>query len=260
MPFKKNTVLIVIVGILLILSLNFFQKEVKGFFYTVSSPVQKYFWGVGSGISDFFGGIANFKNIKLENEELKLTVQGLIAENAALEELKQENATLREALEVGLQKEFRLAFVEIVSKDAGQESVLINQGYEYGLSEGMPVVTEQNVLLGKITEVYNNFSRVTLISDKESSFDAKISDKDITGVIRGKGSSDVDFNLVPQDKEIEEGDLIVSSSMGGVYPRNLLVGSVERVAKSDVKPFYEIEVLPFFNIQELDKVFIILDF
>jgi len=261
-PFlkRKKILIIVIVGVTLVLSLNFFSKEVRGFFYSFSSPIQKSFWGVGNSISGFFEGLANTGKLKKENDDLKLTIEQLLAENMSLQETKKENEFLREALEIGLPKEFRLALAEVISKDINQDCVLIDLGAKDGLLEGMPVITQQKTLLGKIIEVYDSFSRVMLISHQESSFDAGVVDSNITGVIKGKGSFEIEFDLVPKDEEVVEGDLIVSSALGGLYPQGLLVGQVKKIEQSDIQPFYQIEVSPFFDLPEIDKVFVALNF
>ncbi len=256
---KRGKVLIVIVGILIVLSLNFFQKEVKGFFYFISSPIQKSLWTAGDNISDFFEGIFRTGDLKKESEDFKLRIQELLAENTSLKELEKENQVLREALELGLQKNFRLALADVISKDAGGDALLVNMGLRDGLSEDMPVVTSQKVLLGRVAKVYDSFSYVSLISDKESSFDAEISDTKITGVVKGKGNLKLELDLISQDKEVNLGDLIISTALGGMYPKGILVGSIKEIERSDIQPFYRISVFPFFDIQELENVFIILN-
>jgi rod shape-determining protein MreC len=183
-----------------------------------------------------------------------------MAENALLKETEKENEFLREALGVGLQKEFRLALAEVIGKDIGQDAILVNQGSKDGILAGMPVITQQKTLLGKVSEVYDDFSWVILISNNKSSFDAKVVQSGVAGVIKGQGNSKINFDLVPQNEEIFEGELVVSSSLGGLYPAGLLVGSIKKIEQSDVKPFYRIAVSPFFDIQELAKVLIILNF
>ena len=260
-PFsKKKKILITIVGVLIILSLNFFQKEVKGFFYSISAPIQKTLRQASDNVADFFGGLFQAKDLKKENEALVLRIQVLLAENTSLQELQQENEILRETLEIGLQKDFRFTLAEIISKDIGQDSILISQGSKDGLMKGMPVITQQKVLLGKITEVYEDFARVSLISNQESSFDAEIPDRDASGVVKGRGGQLLDLDLISQDKEIKEGDLVVSASLGGIYPKGLLVGLIQEIKRSDVDPFYQIAVSLFFDLKEIDSVLIILDF
>jgi rod shape-determining protein MreC len=257
---QRNKVLILVIVVLLIFSLNFFSKEVRNFFYSVSRPVQNIFWRTGDRISDFFEGIFGRENLKKENEELKSENQKLLAENVTLEEIKTENQTLRKALKIGLEKEFQLDFAEVAGKYIDQDSILINKGSKNGLFENMPVITEDKVLVGKIVEVHRDFSRVALISNKESFFDVQISGKGIDGLVRGKGSSEVYLDLIPRDKEIREGDLVVSSSLGGKYPEGLLVGVVKEIKKSDIQPFQQAEISPFLDLQELKNVFVILNF
>ena len=262
---KKNLfslTIIIIIGLLLIFSLNFFQKEVKSFFYFISSPIQKTLWRAGDRVSDFFELITEIKNLKREKEELKLKIQELIAQNLSLKELEKENKVLREALEIGLEKEFKLSLAEVVSKDISQDSILINKGSKDGIANNSPVITQQKTLVGKIGEVYENFSRVILISNKESSFDAKISDpeNDISGVVNGKGNLQLFLDFVPQEKEIKEGDFIVTTSLGGIFPKGLLVGQIGKVLRSDIEPFQQAKIRPAFDIRELETVFIITDF
>ncbi len=270
--FKKKKVLIwVFVGILVIVLLNFFQKEVRSFFYSVSSPIQKVLFEAGNKTSDFLESIIEAGDLKNETNELKLKNQELLAQVVALNELKKENKILREALEIELQKDFKLALSQIIGKDISQDFILINKGSEDGISEGMPAVTQQRILVGKISEVYENFSKVMLISNKESSFDAKISAPDgpppeagqednISGIVKGKGNSKVSFDLVLREEDIFEGDIVVTSALGGIFPKALLVGKIKTIKKIDIEQFQQAEIEPFFDISDAENIFIILDF
>ncbi len=255
--YKKNKILIIVVAILFILSLNFFQKPVKNFFYLASSPVQKFFCRIGENISKFSEKIRKIEELKEESEELKLRNQELLAEIVSLKELKTENKILRQALGLGLQKEFKLALAEVIGKEILEDSILINKGKKDGIAKDMPVITCQKFLIGKISEVYKDFSRVMLISSKEACFDVQIYQKDIKGVVKGKGSLNFFLDLIPQDKEISNEDIVITSAFGGVFPKNLLVGKIKRIKISDIEPFQQAEISPFFDIKELESVFII---
>ncbi|MDI6591797.1 MAG: rod shape-determining protein MreC [Patescibacteria group bacterium] len=256
----KNKILIAIIGVLVILSLNFFQKEVKNIFYLISSPIQKGLWQIGERVSNFFETISEIKNLKKENKELKLKIQELLAENAALKELKKENKILRRALDIGLEKEFKLALAEVIGKNISQDSLIINRGFEDGISKGMPVITEQKTLVGKISQVYKNFSEVELSSNKNSSFDAKILNSDIQGIVKGKGNLKLFLEFIPQKKEIKEGASVVTTALGGIFPESLLVGEIKEIKKSDIKPFQQAEIEPAFDLEEIETLFIITNF
>ena len=256
---KIGIISVLIVVFFLVFNLTPLGAEVKNFFYLISLPIQKTFWQGGAKVSEFFETISEIKNLKKENEQLKLKIQELTAENVALKELKKENELLREALEIGLEKEFKLILSQVIGKDISQDFILIDKGAKDGISENMPVITQQKVLVGKISQVYRNFSKVQLISDKNSSFDAKISDQEIFGLVKGKGNFNLSFNLVPKENEIKEGDLLVTSALGGVFPAGLIIGKISQVRKSDLEPFQTAQIQPAFNLRDLEKLFIIFE-
>lgn len=257
---KAGIVIIFLIILLLALNLTNFFKEVKNFFYLISSPFQKTLLAAGESTSDFLSGILEISTFKQQIENLQFKNQELTGEIVVLKELKKENESLREALKIGLEKDFQLEAVNLVSKDISQDVILIDKGEIDGISKGMPVITPQKVLLGTISEVYKNFSNIMLITNEKSSFDAKIADKEIYGVAKGKGDLKLSLEFLPKDKTISPGDLLETSVLGGVYPKGLLVGEIKEVKKSDVEPFQAAEISPTFNLKKLDILFIIKSF
>ena len=253
----RSILLFTVLAVLVIVALNFYQKQVRNFFYLISAPIQKTFWRAGDRVYDFFETILDIKNLKKENEGLKLKIQSLLAENVQLLELKKENETLRTALNLGLEKEFKLTLTQVIGKDISQDSLIIDKGSDGGILKGQPVITQEKNLVGKINEVYKNFSKVQLSSHKDSSFDAKIPDTEIYGLIKGNGNFKVFFDLIPKDKEIKKGDLVVTAAAGGIFPEGLLVGEVKDVKKSDIEPFQKVEISPSFDVNEINHLFIL---
>jgi len=253
-------IIVLLIVLFIVLNLTTVTKGIRNVFYLISAPAQKALWGAGDNVSDFLETIAKIKNLKRETDELKLKNQELLAENVSLNELKKENKILREALEVGLKEEFKLALAEIIGKDISQDSILINRGLIDGISKDLPVITQEKLLVGKINEVYENFSKVILISNKKSSFDAKISEAEIYGVVKGRGNFKLFLSLVPQEKEIKKGDLVITTVLGRIFPKGLLVGEIKEVKKSDIEPFQEAEIKPAYNVKEIDTLFVITNF
>lgn len=259
---KISIISVLLLAFFLVLNLTFFGKEVKNFFYLISSPIQNIFWGAGARASGLFEFISEMKHLKEENEELKLQVQELLAENAMLKGFKEENEILREALGLGLEKDFQLILAQVKGKDISQEFILIDKGAEDSILEGesLPVITQQKVLIGRVDKVYRNYSKVILISHSQSSFDGEVVDKEILGMVKGQGNSKVSFDLIPKEGEVKEEDLVVTSAVSGDFPSGLLVGKVTRIEKADPEPFYRAELSPFFSVGELGKVFVILNY
>lgn len=257
---KISVILALLIAFFIVLNLTSFSIGVKNFFYLVSSPIQKTFWRAGDNLSDFFEVISEIGKLKKENEELLLKNQELLVENTRLKELKKENEVLRKALEVGLEKEFKLLLSDVIGKDISQDTLLINKGSKDGILKGFPVITQQKVLIGKCGEVYENFSRVVLISNKESSFDVKVSDNDIQGVVKGEGNLKLFLDLVSQEEEIKEGAIVVTTVLGGIFPKGLLVGEIKEVLRSDIQPFQGAKIKPAFDIKEIETLFVITNF
>jgi len=262
----KKTAPILIFLFLVILALNFLNKKsgfldnFKGFFYSILEPIQKPIWQAGDGISDFFEGIFRGKNLKQENEKLKVDYENLLFQNLSIDELKKENEFLRKALDLGLNEEFKLVLAEVISKDISHDSILINKGLKDGLSQGMTVITEQKVLLGKVSEVSDKFSRVILISNSESFFPVTIQAAQATGIIRGRGNGQLSLEEIPQNKEIKEDDIVLTTSLGGNFPKGLLVGKIKNIKTSDTEPFQKAEIYSFLKIDDIKTVFAVTSF
>ena len=257
---RKKKFAIILLTALFITFFIFFQRQVKGFFYFISAPFQEMLWQAGSKTSGFFAGIFQKHNLKKENQNLQDQNRGLLQNIASLQELKAENESLKAALQIELNKDFRTDLAKVIGKDINKDIILINKGSAEGLSVGFPVVTSQKALVGKITEVYSHYSKVALFTAKDSSFDARISSSNIYGIVKGRGNMSSSFELVPRDADIKKGDIIISSSLGDVFPDGILAGQIKDVRKSDTEAFQQAELISAFDLAGLDNVFVVTNF
>jgi len=191
---QRNRLLIkIILIILVIFAFYFFQQPIKTFFYSVSAPLQKPLWKIGESSSQFLHKIIGTKDIEGRIDDLSLKNKELLAKIAFLNEVKEQNKFLRESLNINTDKEFKLTLAEIIGKDISQDFIIINKGSKDNIAEDMPVITKEKILLGKISEVYADFSKVMLISNEKSSLDVKINadiqEENVFGLVKGKGNS-----------------------------------------------------------------------
>jgi len=249
-----------LVALFIILNLTQASQIIKNLFYLISSPIQKTFWQAGDSLSDFFEAISQSQNLQKENQALKLKIQTLEAEITRLQEFKNENEILREALGIGLEKDFKLALADISGKDIAQDLIFIDKGEKDGILEHSPVITQQKTLVGKVDEVYRHYSKVKLVSHPDFVLDVKISEAEIYGVLKGRGNLRLYLDFVPADIEIKIGEKIVTTPIGGIFPEGILAGAIKEVKKSDVQPFQMAEIEPAFDIGELKTLFIITEF
>jgi rod shape-determining protein MreC len=255
---KKPTKILSFIFLLLVfLSFFYFQNSLKNSVYLVSSIFQKNFWVFGKKISNFLEGIVFSAKLKEENLKLKEENEKLTFENLSLQNQAKENEILKKALDINLTKDFDLEFAKIVGKDISQDTILIDKGAKDGISENLPVISENKSILGKVIKVYKNFSKVQLISHPESIFDVKIQDKGILGKAKGRGNQKISIEYLPLKENIQPGELVISAGQSGIFPEGLLVGKIEKIKKSDLEGFQEAEVSPFLNITDLEYLFII---
>ena len=258
--WKKRKILIIVAGIIILVFLNFYSSQVRNFFDSISNNLQESLWKKGIGFSNFWRTIAEIKNLEKQVGDLKVENQNLLSNLFLVKNLEDENKILREALDLGLRKDFKVVFVKVIGKDINQDYILINRGSVGGIKEGIAAITASKAILGRVSEVSESFSKVMLITHPESSLGGTIQEAEIQGIVKGKGSSFLSFGLVPKDKDLKEGQIVITTSLAKDIPAGLLAGQVKKITKSDIVPVQEGTLIPFFDLNSLENIFIITDF
>ena len=146
-----------------------------------------------------------------------------------------------------------------LNKDEEMYYLILDKGGLDGVQEGMAVITPGQAAVGRIEEVFKTTSRVVLLSHSASSFDAKIVREGVVGLVQGKGGYEASLDLIPQESRVMPGDIVVSASLGGIFPEDLLVGEVQEVKAGNEKSFQQASLSLFFDMREAGLLFIIND-
>ena len=260
-----KTIIVIIVFLTLAGSFHLFEDQIKNYSYRATSPIAKVFWRAGDSLSMLSKSFAGGRWITEENNNLKEENQKLLSEISSLKEKLQENQAIGEFLQNTQNDHFETLLASVVGVDYANDVILIDKGSDDGIEENMPVISSQKVIYGKVLKVYKNFSNVMMVSNKNSVLDVKIQDGDVTkppiyGAIKGNGNLSFYLDLVSLDAQIKEGDTLVSSALEGIFPKDLLVGKVLSINKDDLKPFQTARVQPFFDIKNIDSLFVITDY
>jgi len=268
MKLKRFRILLIILLIASLLILNRFARgPIKNSFYIITSPVSKIFWRAGEIVSGSINTLFEINNLKIQNQQLFKQNLKLIQEINQLKHLYQENETLRKALGLELNRKFELTLTKIIAEDLNQDFILVLGGEDLGIKENMVVITEENVLVGKVSEVFSNFSKVKLITAKDFVFDVLIQKKGIQseeefsermlGLAKGDGNLKLKLQLVPKEIQLKEKDIVKTTTLGGTFPEDLLVGEIKYLKKRGVEPYQEGEITPFFTKKQLQYLFFI---
>ncbi len=194
------------------------------------------------------------------NDNLKKALSHAVEKENQYKEANLANDRIRRLLEFRKTIADRVVAAEIIGKDPSPwfKSIIIDKGWKDGIKKGLPVLDPEGIV-GLVTEVSPNYSKVLLIIDQNSSVDALIQNSRAWGIIRGKSSSQCIFKYVLRKHEIREGDTVVSSGLDGVFPKGVRVGEVSKVTKHKTGAiFQEVFVTPYVDFEKLEEVLIIL--
>jgi rod shape-determining protein MreC len=194
---------------------------------------------------------------KETNRKLLEENQKLLSQLADLQKIQGENQFLREALDLQLNKDFELILGRVMGKDTAKDFILLNIGSREGVKQEFPVVLSNKILLGKVVDVYPDYSRVMLITDKKSKIDVEIPDSKGFALVKGDGGLKMSMDMFPKDKDLSEGSLILTSALGGNYPEGMIVGKVKNVKAFDNEAFKKSDIELVFDLNQINNVFVV---
>ena len=232
----------------------------------VTLPLQRVLSGAGAALRQISGSFGDLATLRSRNDELEKSVAELTVENLGLKEVEAENARLRKLLGFAqTNPSFDYKGGQIVGRVVGSEpnsiiqSIVIDLGKANGIEPGMPVVTERG-LVGRITDVYNNSSRVLLINDSNSSVNTLLQNSRLRGILRGRAGQQPIMDYLPQDNKVLVGDIVVTSGESGNFPAGVPVGQVVEVEQNDVEMFQRAVVRTTVDFDTLETVLVVTNF
>lgn len=259
-PFLLGGVLLLVA--LLWYSVGLRQQDQTNF---LESMILRTTGPVQSGLDSVINGAAEIWNHYLYLVDTEETNRVLLQENRTLrailtqsDEIRLENDRLRRLLDFKEAQESEALPARVIAEDASSwfRTVMIDKGREDGVVEGLPVVVAEGVV-GRVIRSSPRFSRVLLVTDASSAVASLLQDNRARGVCRGQGEVLV-FDFVLRQEEVSVGDRVVTSGMGGVFPKGLIVGQVKNVNRQEFGLFQAIEVTPAVDFSHLEEVLVLL--
>ena len=268
-PFKnKLAVTIVVLSVaflgIIIFSLKNNSNIISSGVGSVISPLQKIVYNVNDKLKESFDFFINFSKVKKENEELA-------AKNAELENklieynrMKDENTTLREMFDYSqANQNYNYLGCNIVGYSGGNISngYVIDKGTNDGVKKDMIVITPQG-LVGKVTKSESSYSIVQTILNENIAVASMVeSTRETTGILQGatdnKNKNLAVLSNIPIDSEIKEGDVILTSGLGGMYPKEIRIGEVVSVEIDTVGIMKKAVVKPYVDFNKLEGLFVV---
>ena len=236
-------------------NMSFFESLVVG----ITAPVQKVVWGVIDGIGSIWRGYFYLVGLEKENQALKKELQDLKLQMNRYREADLANQRLRALLNFKKSIATPLLPAQLVAFDPSGwfQTILIDKGRNDGVVQDMAVVSAEG-LVGRVIGVSNHHAKVLLILDGNSAVDAYIQRSRARGVLVGLGRELCLLKYVQRNEDVQVGDKVISSGMGGVFPKGLLVGTVQEVVRGSSGLFQRVEVEPAVNFSRLEEVMVVI--
>lgn len=233
-----------------------FLDSITGF---ILSPFQNFFTQTIQSVSDSINHYFFLVDVARENDQLKLEVQRLMSEKNQLIEHLASQKRLSKLMAHEIDWQEKAVVASVIGRDATQWSkvVIINKGTQSGITDYLAVITDAGVV-GQVIHAGLNTSKVLLIVDGRSAVDALFQDSRVSGVAVGMGEDECQLKFVPNTAEVKVGDPVLSSGLGGIFPKGLVIGKVSQVLKKKEGLFQEITLTPSSDLSRLEEVLVLL--
>jgi len=258
----QTTIIFLVVGGILALSLGGFFGSASRQFSSVLIEVQTWFSTRFVGLQDFATAPRDIVSLRSRNAELEVQVSQLQAQVIELQQRVNETEILAALVDFSRRNpESTYKAAAVIGRDPSPflHYVIINRGSNDDIRRGMPVVTNQG-LVGRIDAVIADAARVQLISDPASSVNVYLQNAETNAVAFGSVTGDVSLDLISQDAIVESGDLILTSGLGGGYPADLILGQVVTLRSLEFELFQQATVQPAVDFSRLEIVLVITNF
>jgi rod shape-determining protein MreC len=276
-PVRRRIVVGVLAFVSLALITGYFRESEDGPLHEVQSvastamhPFEVGAERIARPFRDAYGWLSDLFNAREENQQLKEQIQQLrnqaIQNSTAATQVKRLEALLDYRRSDEFPGDYDAVGAAVLADPPSdfEQFIIISAGSRDGVQLNAPVVTDEG-LVGKVTKVTREQSRVTLLTDKESAVSAYDVETEADGVIRhGAGGGDaLILDRVPKDARVERGDLVATSGrrfqlLPSIYPRNIHIGVVTSVGQSDIDANQQIQVDPFVDFGSLDAVLVLI--
>ncbi len=195
---------------------------------------------------------------KDENTSLKKELNQLKELNNRYLEYQQENKRLRRLLEFKKESSMMVVPAQIISKDSSSwfKTLLIDKGSDDAVKKNQAVVTHQGIV-GRTIEATGNASKVLLLTDLNSSVAVLIQRNRAEGIMIGSEQEECRIKYLPRISDVKVGDVVITSGLGGIFPKGLRVGEITQIKKKDYGLFQDARLQPYVKFSELEEVLIV---
>jgi len=235
------------------------QSILRTWFLTIYTPVAGVIDRAVSGVTGAVSSYTDLRGVREENQGLREELDRITAErNAAVEEASRLRA-LEEQLAIPKSPPYKTLSANVVARDVSlwYQRLVINRGSLDGVRHNMPIATSNGVV-GRVINVGPNFAQVQVITDTIAGAGAMLQSSRAMGEMRGTGTNRCEIKNVHSSEPVEVGETVVTSGLDRIYPKGLVIGTIESVENDPNGPWHKIIVAPAAKVDRIEHVLVLL--
>ena len=225
----------------------------------IAAPVQKAITRPVVFVRDTWQRYIALVDVEAENRELRAEIARLQQEGLQFREALVVSGQLRRIAQMRREFEVPLLPSQVVGQDASawSHALLLDRGRAAEVRSGMPVLVDEG-LVGLVSATTPHAARAMLILDRRSAVDTMIERSRARGLVRGLGTGELEFVFMVRGDDVQAGDDVITSGVGGVYPKGIRVGTITSVNADREELLHTAKVKPAVDFGRLEQVFVVL--
>ena len=231
----------------------------QGALLEITAPIERIVSAPVGGVQWFYANYVDLIGVRTENRRLTSRIAEIEAENLQFREALVASGHLGRVASMRDEIEIPMLPAEVVGLDVAPwfRSVLVDRGSEHGVEPGHPVITHEGVV-GVVTATSGHAAKTMLLLDRQSAVDALVQRSRARGVIRGIGRDRLEFEFVVRGADVVAGDEVVTSGLGGIYPKGLRLGRVSELREAGGRLTRIAVIEPAVDLGQIEQVFVML--
>lgn len=246
----------------LVLSRGGATRPLETIAFAPLQPIQRLLNNVSTGFITRSEQRREIEALQARVQELEQTVAAYQVDLVRLREIERDYNRLSELLDYSTQAQGQeLLVADVIGRDTSGflRYIVINRGARDGVRVGQPVISDRG-LVGRVGDVTATAAWVRLAIDQDSAINARMQNTRTEGTVVGQLAGGMRMQFIPQEAVIEEGDLVLTSGLGGNFPADIVIGQVASVRAQEAELFQEAEIRPTVDFDRLELVSVITAF
>lgn len=227
-------------------------------------PVQQVLAGVGAAGDRFASAITQIDRLRDDNSRLQTENDRLTLDNVRLREQAIAGQQAERLLTLQRAIPFESVPAPVIARDPTGvlHSIVLGIGTDDGVKTGHVVLSDQG-LVGRVSEVGTNYSKVLLVTDSSSVVSALVQGSRATGIVRGQFGDSLIMDWLLQTEPVKEGDVVITAGLGigdelrSLYPKGLVIGTIAQVKPAEAAAYNRAIITPAVDLRRLEYVLVV---